>query len=70
MGVLILVNICNCSCFKAVGLICVTLYQPFYYLPSKDVCAYVQKKTILLCLGVCDPGVDIADVYCVVHPAA
>lgn len=62
MGVLMLVNFCNCSCSKAVGLIHVTLYQPFYYLPRTDGYA---KRTILLCLGGCDPGVDITDVYCV-----
>lgn len=27
----------------------------------------MQKKTILLCLGVCGSGVDITDVYCVVY---
>lgn len=68
MDVLILVNICNYSSVKAMGLIHVALYQPFYYLPRTDVCAYMQEQTILLCLGVCDPGVDITDVYCVVYP--
>lgn len=29
-----------------------------------------KKKTILLCLGVCDPGVAITDVCCVVYPLA
>lgn len=65
MDVLILVNICNYSSLKAMGLIHVALYQPFYYLPRTDVRAYMQEKTILLFLGVCDPGVDITDVCCV-----
>lgn len=50
------------------GLIHVALHQPFNYQPRTDVCAYMQEQTILLCLGVCDPGVDITDVYCVVYP--
>lgn len=71
VGVLMLMNICNRSFFKAMGLIHLTLYQHFYYLPRTDVRAHVQKKTILLCLWVCDPGIDITDVYCVaVHPLA
>lgn len=50
-----LVNFSNCSCSKAVGLIHVTLYQPFYYLPRTDGYA---KRTILLCLG----GVTLGEI--------
>lgn len=74
VGVLMLVHIRSCSSFRAVGFTHVTLYQPSHCLPRADVCAQMQKKkkkTILLCLGLCDPGADVTDVTavcCVLYP--
>jgi len=58
MVVLMLVNFCNRSYFKAMGLICVAPYQLFN-IYNDQVCVHIYaKRTLLLGLGLWNPGVD------------